>query len=63
MSQIENIGSAFVKSLFDMLKFDISMYCGAAIDEAYEYCIQEFKKSCEKSGIPWQEKWEDILRG
>ena len=63
MSDMENIGTAFVKSLFDMLTFDISPYCDAAIDTAYEYCIEEFKKACAKSGIPWDKSWEDILYG
>ena len=58
---MESVGNAFVKSLFYMMKFDATPYCKAAIDSAYEYCIQEFKKACEKSDIPWDESWEAIL--
>lgn len=43
--------------------FDITEYCNAAVDTAYEYCIEEFKKACKESGITWQSKWEDILYG
>lgn len=62
-NSMDDIGSAFVRSLFGMLGFDITEYCNAGIDEAYEYCIQEFKKACEESGIEWEESWEDILYG
>lgn len=62
-NQFDNIGRDFVKSLLDLLDFDITEYCGAAIDAAYDYCIQEFKKACKKNGITWNKEWEDILRG
>ena len=56
-----NIGNAFVRSLADQFEFDITEYCNAAVDAAYEYCIEEFKKACKTAGITWQKKWEDIL--
>lgn len=58
---IEGIGSAFVRKLIDMLDFDITEYCNAAVDASYLYCIQEFKKACDEAGIDWQKSWEDIL--
>ena len=58
---MDNIGNAFVRSLYDRLEFDITEYCNAAVDAAYEYCIEEFKKACKTAGITWQKKWEDIL--
>lgn len=51
------------KSLLDKEWFNITEYCNAAIDEAYDYCIEEFKKACEMAGIAWQDEWEDILHG
>ena len=43
--------------------FDITDYCNAAVDVAYEYCIKEFKKACKSVEIEWNKKWEDILYG
>ena len=57
----ENLGESIIKKLFDNLDFDITEYCGAAIDEAYDYCIQEFKKACKNAGIEWKKSWENIL--
>ena len=61
MSDFDNIGEALVKSLFKSLDFDITEYCNAAIDSAYEYCIQEFKKACNKAGIGWNQEWEKFF--
>ena len=50
-----------MKRLLNNFDFNITEYCNAAIDEAYEYCIEEFKKACKTAGIDWQEEWEKIL--
>lgn len=59
----EEIGLALVSKMWDMLKFDVSAYCNAAVDASYEYCIQEFKRACKIAGIEWKKSWEDILYG
>lgn len=46
----------------DLFK-DVTPYCNAAIDAVLEYCIQEFKKACDREGITWDESWEDVLHG
>ena len=63
MASMEDAGRAIVKGLFKDIQFDITTYCYAAIDEAYEYCIKEFKKACEEAGIDWKKEWEKILYG
>ena len=62
-NNFEDIGMAAIKKLFGNIDFDITEYCNAAIDEAYEYCVQEFKKACKREGIQWDKSWEDILDG
>ena len=57
----KSMGTAAVKSVFNELEFDITEYCNAAVDAAYEYCREEFKKACTTAGITWQKNWEDIL--
>ena len=42
-------------------EFDVTEYCNAAVDACYEYCIEEFKKACERAGITWASAWEKIL--
>lgn len=58
---MEGIGTALVKGLFSQLEIDVTTYCNAAVDEAFEYCIEEFKKACKRAGIEWRKKWEDVL--
>ena len=57
----DDMGMALAKRLFESLDFDITDYCNAAIDEAFDYCIQEYKKACKREGIDWKKKWEEIL--
>ena len=61
MNSMDDIGSAFIRSLWELLKIDVTQYCNAAVDAAFVYCIQVFKKACETAGIEWQEEWENIL--
>ena len=44
-----------------MIDFDVTEYCNAIVDGCKEYCIQKFKKACEREGIMWQSEWEKIL--
>lgn len=63
MMQMETIGASLAKRLFESLEVDVTAYCNAAVDAAYEYCVEAFKEACKKAGIEWNKSWEEILYG
>lgn len=57
----DDIGIAFVERIFSLLVPDIAAYGEAAIQEAYAYCLKEFKKACKREEIEWKDEWNEVL--